>query len=353
MDLSDFHYELPPELIAHYPTERRSDSRLLCLSRESGELRHEVFSRLPDLLEPLDLLVFNDTRVIAARLYGRKSSGGRVEVLIERLLGEREVLARIRAGRTPKAGTRLAFEPREDAGLADAGLEAEVTGREGEFFRLRFEIEAPLQERLDAYGHVPLPPYIRREDEARDRERYQTVYARKTGAVAAPTAGLHFDRPLLDALRKRGVGRGFVTLHVGSGTFQPVRVQDVRQHRMHSEQIAVEETLCRQVRECRERGGRVIGVGTTSVRSLESAAQACSDSDAVIAPYRGETDIFIYPGYRFRVVDAMITNFHLPESTLMLMVSAFAGRQRILAAYREAVRRRYRFFSYGDAMLIA
>ena len=339
MRRQDFRYELPPELIAQHPPAERSASRLMVLDRAGGRVSHRGVRDLPDLLAPGDLLVFNDTRVIPARLLGRKETGGRVEVLVERLRGGREVLAQVRASKSPRPGTRL---------LLEGGAAARVTGREEDFFVLAFEGDEPVAALLERIGHVPLPPYIARPDAGVDRERYQTVYARRAGAVAAPTAGLHFDEPLLEALRARGLALGWVTLHVGAGTFQPVRVDDIREHRMHREWIEVGEAVCRQVAETRARGGRVVAVGTTSVRCLETAA----GEDGVLRPFTGETDIFIYPGYRFRVVDALVTNFHLPESTLLMLVCAFAGTEAVLAAYREAVARRYRFFSYGDAMLV-
>jgi len=348
MKLSDFHYDLPEELIAHHPPARRGDSRLLCLGRESGALAHRQFTDLPDLLDPGDLLVFNNTRVMPARLLGQKSSGGRVEALIERLLDERRALVQLRASKSPKPGTVLHFDALQ---VDQPALKATVTGRQEAFFLLEFDAPARIPDILEEYGHVPLPPYIRREDELADRERYQTVFSDRIGAVAAPTAGLHFDQALLQRIAAKGVDSAFVTLHVGSGTFQPVRVEDVATHRMHNEWVDVSEPVCEQIRACRARGGRVVAVGTTSVRSLESAAALASEQD-LIAPLQGETDIFIYPGYQFRAVDAMITNFHLPESTLIMLVSAFAGREPVLAAYQAAIVERYRFFSYGDAMFI-
>lgn len=363
MRLSDFSYELPDELIAHYPPAERTGSRLLCMRRDSGALEHRHFSDLIEYLRAGDLLVFNDTRVIPARLLGVKDTGGRIEVMIERVLGEREALAQVRASKSPRPGVRLIFA-RPDDGRAPP-LVAEVLGREDEFYRLRFVVDgegetaagAPITQLLEVYGHIPLPPYIKRGDELADRERYQTVYSRNHGAVAAPTAGLHFDQALLNAIRELGVEQAFVTLHVGSGTFQPVRVDDPLQHKMHSERIEVSAEVCEKINACKARGGRVIAVGTTSVRCLESASRAGplpqgTPSRRGLKPFTGETDIFIYPGYEFQVVDAMITNFHLSESTLMMLVSAFAGREHILAAYREAVAQRYRFFSYGDAMLL-
>ncbi len=345
MQLSDFSYELPDELIAHFPPEQRTASRLLSLSRATGEMRHEHFADLISHLRPDDLLVFNNTRVIPARLLGQKASGGKIEVMIERVLNDTEALAQIRASKSPKPGTQLQFP-----GPQDSLLTAEVLGREGEFFHLRFAIHAPLTDALELFGHIPLPPYIKRADELADRERYQTVYSEKLGAVAAPTAGLHFDEGLLQQIKDLGVDTAYVTLHVGSGTFQPVRVDNILEHNMHSERIEISEQVCKQIRACKARGGRVIAVGTTSVRTLESAAQKALEG--LIAPYNGETDIFIYPGYEFQVVDAMVTNFHLSESTLMMLVSAFSGRDAIMAAYEEAVRQKYRFFSYGDAMFL-
>ncbi|MBB3232474.1 tRNA preQ1(34) S-adenosylmethionine ribosyltransferase-isomerase QueA [Halomonas stenophila] len=341
MQRADFHYELPEALIARYPSEQRSDCRLLCVDGQSGRLAHRRFPDLLERLAPGDLLVFNDTRVIPARLHGHKASGGRVEMLLERPLDAHRGLAHLRASKSPKTGTEIEFE---------GGIRAVVEGRREALFELRFLGETPLIALLEAHGHMPLPPYITREDELGDRERYQTVYARRDGAVAAPTAGLHFDEPLLGRLAEKGVESAFVTLHVGAGTFQPVRADDIREHQMHSEWIEVSETVCDQVRAARARGNRVIAVGTTSVRCLESACLKSADDE--IAPYSGETDIFIYPGYQWRVVDALVTNFHLPESTLLMLVASFAGFETVMAAYREAVREGYAFFSYGDAMYL-
>ncbi|APE30422.1 tRNA preQ1(34) S-adenosylmethionine ribosyltransferase-isomerase QueA [Halomonas aestuarii] len=341
MQRADFHYELPEELIARYPSEQRSDCRLLCVDGESGALAHRRFTDLVELLEPGDLLVFNDTRVIPARLHGQKDSGGRVEMLLERPLDAHRGLAHLRSSKSPKPGTELIFE---------GGIRAVVEGRREALFELRFLGETPLISLLEQHGHMPLPPYITREDELADRERYQTVYARRDGAVAAPTAGLHFDEPLLAALAEKGVESAFVTLHVGAGTFQPVRADDIREHQMHSEWIEVTEEACEQVRQARAAGRRVIAVGTTSVRCLESACLKSPDGE--IAAFSGETDIFIYPGYAWRCVDALVTNFHLPESTLLMLVSSFAGFDTTMAAYRSAVAERYAFFSYGDAMFL-
>ncbi|MFN9730382.1 MAG: tRNA preQ1(34) S-adenosylmethionine ribosyltransferase-isomerase QueA [Pseudomonadota bacterium] len=338
MKKSDFHFDLPQDLIAQEPLAERSASRLLVADARAGSLSDRVFRDLPDLLAPGDLVVFNDTRVIPARLHGRKDSGGAVEVLIERVVGAHEVVAQVRASKALVEGRTIA--------LGDGTL-LRVLGREGDFWRLRFETGEPLEAVLARVGHMPLPPYIKRADAASDRERYQTVYAASAGAVAAPTAGLHFDAPLLARLADRGIETGHVTLHVGAGTFQPLRGDDVRGHVMHSEWLNVGAELVAQARAARSRGNRVAAIGTTVVRALETASQG-----GELAPYAGETQIFIFPGYRFRSVDALVTNFHLPESTLIMLVSAFAGREFVLGAYRHAVAARYRFFSYGDAMLV-
>lgn len=349
MQTNEFSYHLPDDLIAHHPAPRRGQSRLLCLNRASGEIQHRRFPDLLEYLDPRDLLVFNNTRVIPARLHGEKETGGRVEVLLERILQDGAALAQVRASKTPRQGSRLLFpSPGDgDAESGTRGVVVTVTGRQGEFFLLQFDLQCPLLEYLEQVGHVPLPPYIRRADGARDRERYQTVYGVVPGAVAAPTAGLHFGTDFLAQLEARGILSAQVTLHVGAGTFQPVRVASIAEHRMHSEWLEVSPQTVAAVAACRQRGGRVVAVGTTTVRSLETAARG-----GALAPFRGETDIFIYPGFRFRVVDAMLTNFHLPESTLLMLVSAFAGKEKILGAYESAVGERYRFFSYGDAMFI-
>jgi S-adenosylmethionine:tRNA ribosyltransferase-isomerase len=334
-----FHYDLPPELIATHPPQRRGDSRLLELDGPSGALSHHQFPDLLQLLHRGDLLVFNDTRVMPARLFGHKDSGGRVEVLIERLGDDPQwALAMVRASKTPRVGARIHFE---------RGVTAQVSGRRDDLFELCFEGASPVAEILEAIGEIPLPPYLGRPATAADRERYQTLYARESGAVAAPTAGLHFDEDMLAQLAAQGIGMGFVTLHVGAGTFRPVRADNIREHRMHAERVTVSAELCAQVAATRAAGGRVIAVGTTAVRSLETAA-----AQGVLQPFCGDTDIFIFPGYGFRSVDALITNFHLPESSLLMLVCAFAGHRATLAAYRAAVAERYRFFSYGDAMFI-
>ena len=345
MKRTDFNYQLPDDLIAQYPLPGRSDSRLLCLDGVSGAVSHRKFTDLLALLSPDDLLVFNNTRVIPARLWGQKDTGGKLEILLERLTGSHTALAHIRCSKSPRPGTGI--HPAEREGAVPGPHRVQVTGREGALFALSSEGGPPLTEIMNDIGHMPLPPYIAREDEGADQERYQTVFAEREGAVAAPTAGLHFTRELLDDIARKGVRSVTVTLHVGAGTFQPVRADDIEDHVMHSEYVQVDEHVCSAVRETRERGGRVIAVGTTAVRSLESASLS-----GELAPFTGDTDIFIYPGYRFRSVDAMVTNFHLPESTLLMLVSAFAGKQHIMHAYASAVDHRYRFFSYGDAMFI-
>ena len=334
MDRTAFHYDLPGELIAQHALPERSASRLLVLRGQSTEDRQ--FSELPQLLRPGDLLVLNDTRVIRARLQGRKATGGQVQMLLERITGARGATAQIKASRSPRAGTVLT--------LAN-GASATVLGRDGSLFELAFSSDVePL---LQAHGEVPLPPYIRRNPADEDLARYQTVYARENGSVAAPTAGLHFDAGLLEALDARGVETAFLTLHVGIGTFAAVRTRRVEDHRLHPERCRVTPELCARVLRTRERGGRIVAAGTTTVRALEGAA-----AGGELKPTQGETSLFIRPGFRFRVVDTLITNFHLPESSLLMLVCAFAGRKSVLAAYRHAVSRRYRFFSYGDAMLI-
>jgi len=338
MLLSDFNYDLPPELIAHRPLDQRTASRLLVVGEAVGEHSDKQFSDLLDLLQSEDLLVFNDTRVIPARLHGNKATGGKVEVLIERVLNTQDVLAHVRASKAPKEGTRL---------LLESAVEAEVTGRDGDLFCLRFINERSVLELLEEYGHIPLPPYIDRPDETSDKERYQTVYAKNPGAVAAPTAGLHFDDALLEKIKEKGVATTTVTLHVGAGTFQPVRNNDLSKHIMHAEYAEVTTETCEAIAACKARGGRVIAIGTTSVRSLESAAQS-----GTLAPFHDETRLFITPGYQFNVVDAMVTNFHLPESTLLMLVSAFSGYDNIQSVYRHAINNSYRFFSYGDAMFL-
>ena len=338
MKKSDFHYELPSELIAQQPLPERAASRLLVVHGEERTFQDRRFTDIIDYLRSGDLLIFNDTRVLPARLFGRKESGGAVEILIERVLGTHEGLAQLGVSKKPRAGSAIV--------LGDGSV-VRVLGREGEFYTLRFETREPLDRLLARLGRMPLPPYISRDAEVDDATRYQTVYARTPGAVAAPTAGLHFDEPLLAILRDRGVDFGYVTLHVGAGTFQPVRAERLENHVMHREWLNVGAELVEKIRRARAAGRRVVAVGTTVVRALESALR-----DGQVQPFAGETQIFIFPGYRITSVDALITNFHLPESTLLMLVSAFAGRELMLAAYRHAVQQRYRFFSYGDAMLI-
>lgn len=343
MKLSDFSYELPDELIARFPTKERTASRLLCLDGNSGEVRHSKFTDLLKMIQPNDLVIFNNTKVIPARLLGQKASGGKVEVLVERVLDEHRVLAHVRSSKSPKKGSKLILE---------GALEAEMEDRQESLFVLRFLHDESVFSLLEQYGHMPLPPYIDRSDELSDRDRYQTVYAQKSGAVAAPTAGLHFDDQMMNTLKEKGVDVAFVTLHVGAGTFQPVRVENITEHKMHSEYAEVPEEVVKAIEKTKSKGGRIIAVGTTSVRSLESAAQWALKNKKPFSAFSGETEIFIYPGYEFQVVDALITNFHLPESTLIMLVSAFAGKENVMGAYQQAVEQKYRFFSYGDAMYI-
>ncbi len=338
MDVSDFDYHLPEELIAQQPPSERTRSRLLRVYPETGRYDECAFGELDRWLRRGDILVVNDTRVMAARLLATKPTGGRVEVLVERVLDPSTVMAQLGASKPVRPGQVLHFV---------GGATATVAAREGGFFRLAFDGPEPVAALIERLGRVPLPPYIRRQDDAHDRERYQTVFARRPGAVAAPTAGLHFDEALMERVRRHGVDVGALTLHVGAGTFQPVRVADVRSHRMHAEAVTVPASLCERIERARRGGGRVVAVGTTTVRALETAAAA-----GALAPFAGDTELFIYPGYRFRVVDLLITNFHLPRSTLLMMVCAFGGRERVLAAYRHAVERRLAFYSYGDAMLL-
>lgn len=310
---------------------------MLCVSRQRGELSDRNFRDLPELLREGDLLVFNNTKVIPARLFGRKETGGKVEVMLERMIDDQQCIAQLRVSKTLKPGGKI---------LLEDGSRLDVTGREGPFFKLKL-VGGGLGRKLEQLGHMPLPPYIERPDNPQDRERYQTVYARHPGAVAAPTAGLHFDEPLLEQIDGLGVERTEVTLHVGAGTFQPVRCERVEDHRMHAEQLEVSQSVCDAVQRTRQRQGRVIAVGTTAVRSLETAA-----ASGELQPFSGDSRMFIYPGYEFRVIDGLVTNFHLPESTLLMLVCALAGRAEMLAAYRHAVQQQYRFFSYGDAMLV-
>ena len=343
MLVSDFQFDLPDELIARYPMPERSASRLLMLDGNTGDTKQGQFRDILDLLQPGDLLVFNNTRVIPARMFGQKASGGKLEILVERILDDHSVLAHVRASKAPKAGTQI---------LLDKGYSAEMVARHDALFELHFAGDLPVLDILNQIGHMPLPPYIDRPDENSDKERYQTVYNERPGAVAAPTAGLHFDEPLLAALREKGVDFAYVTLHVGAGTFQPVRVERLEDHQMHSEYAEVSADVIAKINATRERGGRVVAVGTTSVRSLETAAQASLKAGKPLSPFFGDTSIFIYPGYQYQLVDALITNFHLPGSTLIMLVSAFAGYENVMQAYQEAVTSGYRFFSYGDAMFI-
>lgn len=345
MRTSEFYFDLPNELIAQHPCEQRSSSRLLHLSRASTNgqhlIQHQHIRDLPEILDSGDLLVFNDTRVIPARLFGKKQTGGKVEILLERLRDEYQCLAQVRSSKTPKEGSIITVEGN------NSSYELKVEAREHDMFVLASPQNHKITKIIDDVGHMPLPPYINRTDSPSDMERYQTVFSRKPGAVAAPTAGLHFDDEIMSKLKKKGIQTAFITLHVGAGTFQPVRTENLEDHRMHSEYIEVDQKtvdLCKHTRDC---GKRIIAVGTTSVRSLETASMS-----GVLKPYAGETDIFIYPGYQFKSIDAMITNFHLPESTLLMLVCAFSGKNPVFEAYNQAIAEKYRFFSYGDAMLI-
>jgi S-adenosylmethionine:tRNA ribosyltransferase-isomerase len=336
MRLSDFDYLLPPELIAQFPAAERSASRLLHV--DGAVLTDRLFADLPDLVKPGDVLVFNDTRVIKARLFGQKSTGGQVEILVERMQGEDEALAFLRASKTPRPGSRIRIAK---------GIEFEVLGRHDDLFRVRCHAGAPLLEVLEQHGRLPLPPYISHAPDQTDEARYQTVYADQPGAVAAPTAGLHFDAAMLARLDAMGVKRATVTLHVGAGTFQPVRAENIAEHKMHSERFLIPAATVAAIDEAKTKGGRVMAVGTTSLRALESATRG-----GQLQAGEGDTNLFITPGYRFQVVERLLTNFHLPKSTLLMLVSAFGGHDKLRAAYAHAVAQRYRFFSYGDAMLI-
>ncbi|MGX2956293.1 tRNA preQ1(34) S-adenosylmethionine ribosyltransferase-isomerase QueA [Ursidibacter arcticus] len=350
MLVTDFHFDLPDELIARYPTKERSASRLLYLNGTTGEYQDQQFTDLLSHIETGDLLIFNNTRVIPARLYGRKSSGGKLEVLVERVLDEHRCLAHIRSSKAPKEGAEIILG--EDKLGEGNGFHAIMVARHEALFELEFKATQPLFDLLQQAGHMPLPPYIDRPDEDADQERYQTVYSKVLGAVAAPTAGLHFDQEMLNKLQAKGVDTAFVTLHVGAGTFQPVRVETLEAHKMHAEYAEVSQEVVDKILATKAKGKRVICVGTTSVRSIESAAQTAEKAGQLIAPFYADTNIFLYPGKTFKVVDALVTNFHLPESTLIMLVSAFAGYRNCMQAYQHAVTSHYRFFSYGDAMFI-
>lgn len=341
MRRQDFSYDLPPELIAQFPASPRTSSRLFGFQRFSEQYQHGHFAQLADWLRPTDLLVLNNTRVIPARLYGTKASGGRIEVLLERVVSTHQILAKIRASKSPPSGSRLLLTGTHGITVV------EVLGREQEFFRLAFPQDRPVLAVLEDSGHIPLPPYIARPDQLTDQQDYQTVYATQPGAVAAPTAGLHFDEDLLQRLQTKGIQAVFVTLHVGAGTFQPMRVDNILEHQIHAESMALDAATCDAILTTKAKGGRVIAVGTTTARCLESAAR-----EGGLKPFQGETRLFIYPGYEFKVIDGLITNFHLPESSLLMLVAAFAGHAHTLQAYRTAIQHRYRFYSYGDAMLI-
>jgi S-adenosylmethionine:tRNA ribosyltransferase-isomerase len=340
MRVADFSFDLPDELIARYPMAQRNASRLLTLDGNSGALGDKQFTDLLGMINSGDLMVFNNTRVIPARMFGQKASGGKLEILVERMLDDKRILAHVRSSKSPKVDSLIHL---------DGGYQMKMVARHDTLFELELLSELTILEVLEAVGHMPLPPYIDRPDEDADKERYQTVYNQNPGAVAAPTAGLHFDDAMLDALKTKGVNVAFVTLHVGAGTFQPVRVDTILEHKMHSEWANVPQDVVDLIAQTKAAGKRVVAVGTTSVRSLESAARA---SLGELKAFSGDTDIFIYPGYEFQVVDAMVTNFHLPESTLIMLVSAFAGFDHVMAAYQHAITQKYRFFSYGDAMFV-
>ncbi len=338
--LSDFSYELPSELIAIRPTEQRTGSRLLCLNKETGIIKHKMFKDILDFINPGDLLILNDTQVIPARLFAHKLTGGKVEILVERILDGNRILVHLKSNKPIKVGSQLQLEN---------NVRLEILGRSENLFELHFLDEIPsILALLDEVGHIPLPPYIPRSDEHLDHERYQTIFACNPGAVAAPTAGLHFDELLLEKLKVKGVNIAFITLHVGAGTFQPIRTERIEEHSMHAEYVSVSSSVCKKIEETKKNKKRVIAVGTTTVRSLETAA-----SRGFIKPFQGETQIFIYPGFQFHCVDALLTNFHLPKSTLLMLVCAFAGYRPVMQAYQQAISQKYRFFSYGDALWVS
>lgn len=358
MRVADFSFDLPEQLIARYPKADRSASRLMALNGNSGAIQHQQFVDVIDKLSEGDLLIFNNTRVIPARMFGQKASGGKLEVLVERMLDEHRVLAHIRCSKSPKPNSEIILE---GVLIEETGQQEKITvnmvARHGALFELAFPENEKVLDILERIGHMPLPPYIDRPDEDSDKERYQTVYNEKPGAVAAPTAGLHFDEDLINKIKDKGVNLAFVTLHVGAGTFQPVKVDEIADHVMHAEYVEVPSEVVEQIKATKRSGKKVIAVGTTSVRSIESAAKAALENNQVengvaIAEFYGDTDIFITPGYKFQIIDSLITNFHLSESTLLMLVSAFSGYENIMAAYKEAVEQEYRFFSYGDAMFL-
>ncbi|KGJ89531.1 tRNA preQ1(34) S-adenosylmethionine ribosyltransferase-isomerase QueA [Colwellia psychrerythraea] len=354
MRVSDFSFNLPEALIARYPKAERTASRLMALNGDSGAITDGVFTDIVGQLNPGDLLVFNNTRVIPARMFGQKASGGKIEVLIERIIDQNTALAHIRASKSPKVGNELFLRKEQGDELSDEEntIKATMVARHGALFELKFAKDQSVLQVLDQIGHMPLPPYIDRPDEDSDKERYQTVYNEKPGAVAAPTAGLHFDQALLEKIKAKGIELAFVTLHVGAGTFQPVKVDEIADHVMHAEYVEVSDEVVKQIIKTKAAGGRVVAVGTTSVRSLESAAKAATEKGEVLSAFYGDTDIFITPGCEFKIIDALVTNFHLSESTLLMLVSAFSGYENIMKAYQHAIDKEYRFFSYGDAMFL-
>jgi len=336
VQLADFHYDLPAEYIARYPLRQRSASRLLCLERAFKTVSHREFTAITELLSPKDLLIFNDTKVMPARLFGSKKTGGRVEILVERILDPQRLIAQVRASKSPRIGEDIFLE----------NFRFKILAKNNQFYELQSQdTEKTVREIIENFGQIPLPPYFQRSPEKEDLQRYQTVYAAHQGSVAAPTAGLHFDHELLQSLRDKKIEMAYLTLHIGAGTFLPVRTQDIREHKMHAEYFEISEQVCQQVQATKIRGGRVVAVGTTSLRALETASQSGS-----IKPYSGDTSIFIYPGYQFNCVDALITNLHLPASTLLMLVCAFGGYENVMYAYQQAIQNQYRFYSYGDAM---
>lgn len=347
MRVSDFSFDLPEHLIARYPKQERTASRLMAVNGNSGQIEDLQFTDVLSKLNAGDLLIFNNTRVIPARMFGKKASGGKLEVLVERILDEHRVLAHVRCSKSPKPGSEIILDSAENEVIT-----ATMVARHGALFELEFSGEENVLDILERIGHMPLPPYIDRPDEDSDKERYQTVYNEKPGAVAAPTAGLHFDEDILEQIKQKGVDTAFVTLHVGAGTFQPVKVDEIADHVMHAEYVEVSVEVAEKIKATKANGGRVVAVGTTSMRSLESAAKAATEKGELIAPFYQDTDIFITPGFNFKVVDALVTNFHLSESTLLMLVSAFAGYDHMMNAYKHAVAEEYRFFSYGDAMFL-
>ena len=348
MKRSDFNFDLPEHLIAQFPEKNRTASRLLTVNKQNKTFSDKKFTDILELIHPGDLLVFNNTKVIPARLFGNKSTGGKIELLIEKIISQNVFMSKIRSSKSPQIDSILKIGTDHQK---SPGFDVKVVGRDNDLFELSLQTEENIYSLLETYGHMPLPPYVKREDKKEDFTRYQTVYAKKPGAVAAPTAGLHFDEEIMSQLKDKGVNFAYVTLHVGAGTYQPVRADDIKDHHMHSESIFIDENTVKQINATKQSGHRVIAIGTTSLRTLESAALFAKEGEQ-ISPYQGETDIFIYPGYKFKIIDALLTNFHLSESTLFMLVSALADLETMKKAYAHAIQQEYRFFSYGDAMFI-